>query len=140
MGSFLIGYVVYCLTNHFCIPTCELSFQICILNSARNVLFSVVSDGKEPVFLALKVTIATLLGILCLGVHISAKLLPCPNSGILSRCSSKFWFDHLGWTLGRHGHFDAVPPSRSRDLRVAGQTRGAWESKLSWQVQKRFFF
>lgn len=102
--------------------------------------FSVVSDGKEPVFLALKVTIATLLGILCLGVHISAKLPPCPNSGILSRCSSKFWFDHLGWTLGRHGHFDAVPPSRSRDLREAGQMRGAWESKLSWQVQKRFFF
>lgn len=36
--------------------------------------FSVVSDGKVPVFLALKVTVATLLGILCLGVHISAKI------------------------------------------------------------------
>lgn len=75
-----------------------------------------MSDRKESVFLVLKVSIATLLEILCLGACISAKLLLCPNSGSSSRFSSKLWFDHISWTLGTRVHFDAVLHSRSRDL------------------------
>lgn len=61
------------------------------------------------VFLVLKVIIATLLEMLCLGTHISAKLLLFPKSGIPSRFCRKFWFDHLSWTLGRCGHLAATP-------------------------------
>lgn len=104
-------------TSHFCIPTgCELSFQIYILNGARNVLFCVVIWVMVKSLCFWFWTIVTLLEILCLGAHISAKLLLCPNSGISNRFSGKLWFDHLSWTPGRCGHFDAVPPSRSRDL------------------------
>jgi len=39
-----------------------------------------MSDGKEPVFLVLKLIIAALLEMLCLGLYVSAKLLLCPNS------------------------------------------------------------
>lgn len=132
-------------TSHFCIPTgCELSFQMYILNSARNVLFLChnKSDGKQPVFLVLKVTIATLLEILCEGAHISAKLLPCPVSGISSRLSSKLWSSQLDsrqmWPFWCCAPFQK---QRSAIILVqAGQTHGAWERMRSWPVWNGLLF
>lgn len=90
------------------------SFRIYIFNGARNVLSCVVIwVMAECVFLVLKVIVATLLEILCLGTHVLAKLFLCPKSGIPSRFCWKLWLDHLSWTLGRCGQ---VPLSRSRDL------------------------
>lgn len=60
-------------------------------------------------FLVLKVTIATLLEILCTGAYISSKLFFYTNSGISSRFSRKLWCNHCGRTLGSHAHFNAVP-------------------------------
>lgn len=90
------------------------SYKIYIFNGARNVLSClVIWMMAESVLLVLKVIIATLLDILCLGTHISTKLLLGPKSGIPSRFCR---FYHLSWTLGRCGQVASVPLSWGRDL------------------------